>query len=110
MAYDEELADRVRELVPVALDLQEKQMFGGLSFLVGGKMAIAVSGEGGLLVRVDPQMCDHLVDTTTAEVAVMKGRPMTGWLRVPLAGVATDAELDRWVQLGTSYARTLTPT
>jgi TfoX/Sxy family transcriptional regulator of competence genes len=83
MAYDVELADRIRELLEGDADISEKEMFGGLAFLAGGNMAIAASSQGGALVRVDPAESDRLVDTTSAEVAVMQGRPMTGWLRVP---------------------------
>ena len=82
-------------------------MFGGLAFLVGGNMAIAASGQGGVLVRVDPEKSDHLVDTTKAEVAVMRDRPMVGWLRVASPDVNTQRKLERWVQLGANYARSL---
>ena len=91
MAYDEELANRIRALAPSGT--REKKMFGGIAFLVGGNMAIAASGQGGILVRVDPDESDDLVAKTTAEVAVMRGRPMAGWLRVAAPG---DAELAQW--------------
>jgi hypothetical protein len=109
MAYDLELAERMRELLDGEPGVTEKAMFGGLAFLVGGNMAIAASGEGGALVRVDPTESDHLVDTTTAEVAVMPGRPMTGWLRVPSASLTTAADLASWVGIGTGYARSRPP-
>ena len=109
MAYDEGLAERIREHLDGAPGLSEKKMFGGLAFLVGGHMAIAASGQGGALVRVDPAESDHLVDTTKAEVAVMQGRPMTGWLRVPLEDLGTEPQLARWVDLGAAYARSLPP-
>ena len=109
MAYDEELAEHIREQLDGAPGVSEKKMFGGLAFLVGGHMAIAASGQGGALVRVDPAESDHLVDTTNAEVAVMQGRPMTGWLRVPLDDLSTGAQLTRWVDLGAAYARSLPP-
>lgn len=101
MAYDEEVAGRIRALVP---DATEKTMFGGLAFLVGGNMAVAASGRGGLLVRVDPETSDELVATTAAEPMEMGGRTMKGWLRVP-AG----EDLEAWVERGVAYARTLPP-
>ena len=111
MAYDQELADRIRLLIggdpALTAALTEKKMFGGLAFLIGGNMAISASREGGVLVRVDPAESDRLVDTTGATVAVMGGRPMTGWLRVSGADVDTDEELIAWVERGTAYARAL---
>ena len=107
MAYDEELADRIRALLGDRPGLTEKKMFGGLAFVVGGNMAIAASGQGGVLVRVDPEESDRLVRTTKAEVAVMRGRPMPGWLRVAGADVRTKPQLTKWVKLGTGYARSL---
>jgi TfoX/Sxy family transcriptional regulator of competence genes len=107
VAYDEELADRIRELVGSESDLTEKKMFGGLAFLIGGNMAIAASGQGGILVRVDPEESDTLVATTDARVMEMRGRAMQGWLRVDAEHVRTERELARWVELGTTYARSL---
>ncbi|HWC36292.1 MAG TPA: TfoX/Sxy family protein [Mycobacteriales bacterium] len=109
MAYDEDLADRIRELLGGEGGVHEQKMFGGLAFLIGGNMAIAASGEGGLLVRVDPEQSDALVDKTAAEVMVMRGRPMTGWLRVPAESVRTKGELKKWVERGAGYARSLPP-
>ena len=109
MAYDDELAERIREHLDRALGVSEKKMFGGLAFLVGGHMAIAASDQGGAMVRVDPAQSDHLVDTTNAQVAVMRGRPMTGWLRVSLEDLGTEPQLARWVDLGAAYARSLPP-
>lgn len=106
MAYDEELAARIRGLVGEEPGLTEQRMFGGLSFLIGGNMA-AASGQGGLLVRVDPEESDGLVATTGARVMEMRGRSMRGWLRVDADDVRTDAELARWVERGTAYARSL---
>jgi TfoX/Sxy family transcriptional regulator of competence genes len=82
-------------------------MFGGLAFLVGGNMAVAASGEGGILVRVDPAQSERLVTTTTARPMEMRGRQMKGWLRVPAEDVGTGRELRRWVERGTTYARSL---
>jgi TfoX N-terminal domain len=107
MAYDEDLADRIRELVGGEAGLTEQKMFGGLAFLIGGNMAVAASGHGGLLVRVDPARSDALVETTNARPMEMRGRPMQGWLRVAPEDVLGDRELARWVELGTSYARSL---
>ena len=109
MAYDEVLAERIRTLVDRETTLTEKKMFGGLAFLVGGNMAIAASGQGGLLVRVDPEESDALTLSTPAHVAVMRGRPMTGWLRVDAKDVATDDALASWVARGVSFARSLPP-
>ena len=105
--YDEELADRIQEALGTERGLTEKKMFGGLAFLIGGNMAIAASGQGGVLVRVDPEQSDKLVDSTDAEMAVMRGRPMQGWLRVAADHVRTKRQLAKWVQLGVSYARSL---
>jgi TfoX/Sxy family transcriptional regulator of competence genes len=107
MAYDEDLADRIRQLLAGEAGVEEKKMFGGLAFLVDGNMAIAASGQGGLMVRVEPEQSDRLVDTTAAEVMVMRGRPMPGWLRVPSEAVRTKAELKRWVDRGASFAGSL---
>lgn len=100
MAYDEDLADRIRELEP---GLTEKRMFGGIAFLVGGNMAIAASGQGGLLVRVDPDESDELARADGVETMVMRGRAMRGWLRVADPG----EELPAWVARGVGYAGTL---
>ena len=107
MAYDEALAERIRELVAGEHELTEKQMFGGLAFLIGGNMAVAASGQGGVMVRVDPAMSDELVATTDARPMEMRGRPMQGWLRVRSEDLETRAQLAEWVTLGTTYARTL---
>ena len=107
MAYDEDLAERIRELLVDESDLTEKKMFGGLAFLIGGNMAIAASGQGGLLVRVDPAQSDKVVATTTALPMEMRGRTMQGWLRVDADAVPTKRQLAKWVGLGSSYARSL---
>jgi TfoX/Sxy family transcriptional regulator of competence genes len=107
VAYDEELATRIRALVGGEAGVSEKKMFGGLAFLVGGNMAVAASGQGGLLVRVDPAASDELVATTGAELMEMRGRTMQGWLRVPTDELGTEEELSRWVERGTTFARSL---
>ena len=105
MAYDEELAERIRALVSGEPGLTEKKMFGGLAFLIGGNMAVAASGQGGLLVRVDPEESDELVASTDARPMEMRGREMAGWLRVDPA----DDELAAWVERGVAFARSLPP-
>ncbi|MFL5959890.1 MAG: TfoX/Sxy family protein [Gaiellaceae bacterium] len=109
MAYDEELAGRIRALIGNRAGLTEQKMFGGLAFLIGGNMAVAASGQGGILVRVDPEKSDELVSTTPANPMEMRGREMSGWLRIDAADVASDDELAAWVERGTSYASTLPP-
>jgi TfoX/Sxy family transcriptional regulator of competence genes len=108
MAYDEELAARVRGLLVGEAGLTEKKMFGGLAFLIGGNMAVAASGQGGLLLRCDPAQTDELT-ADGATIAVMRGRPMPGWLRVDSSAVADDASLRRWVTVGAAYAGSLPP-
>jgi TfoX/Sxy family transcriptional regulator of competence genes len=107
MAYDENLADRIRELIAGETDLTEQKMFGGLAFLIGGNMAVAASGQGGVLVRVDPAESDALVATTSAQPMEMRGRQMPGWLRVGPEDLHTKPQLAKWVELGTTYARSL---
>jgi TfoX/Sxy family transcriptional regulator of competence genes len=107
MPYDEQLAARIRELVAGEPNVTEVKMFGGLGFLVAGNMAVGASGQGGLLVRVDPAQSDELVATTTARLMEMGGRSMRGWLRVDAEDVPGKAELAKWVELGTTYARSL---
>jgi TfoX N-terminal domain len=109
VSYDEELADRIRELVSGEAGLTEQTMFGGLAFLIGGNMAVSASGQGGLMVRVDPARSDDLVATTPARPLEMGGRPMAGWLRVGTEHVRTERELAKWVAMGTTYARSLPP-
>jgi TfoX/Sxy family transcriptional regulator of competence genes len=107
MAYDEQLADRLRELLGGESDVTERKMFGGLAFLIGGNMAVAASGQGGLLVRVDPAQSDGIVATTNARPMEMRGREMQGWLRVSSDDVRTKRQLTKWVSLGANYARSL---
>jgi len=107
MAYDEGLADRIRELLGGEARLTERKMFGGLAFLVGGNMAVAASGQGGLLVRVDPSTSDTLLASTGVRPMEMRGRQMQGWLRVDPEAVRTKRQLSRWVRIGAAYAQTL---
>ncbi len=109
MAYDHDVAAHIRELLAGEPDVVEKKMFGGLAFLVGGNMAVAASGQGGILVRVDPEESNRLAETTNARFMEMRGRPMRGWLRVDSEDVRTKRQLAKWVGLGTGYARSLPP-
>ena len=109
MADDEDLADRIRELTGEQKGITEQRMFGGLAFLVRGNLAVAASGRGGLMVRVDPDESDSLLASTHARPMVMRGREMQGWLRVESKHVGTKRELRKWVERGTTYARTLPP-
>jgi TfoX/Sxy family transcriptional regulator of competence genes len=109
MAYDETLADRVRELIAVDEAFTEQRMFGGLAFLIGGNMAVAVSGQGGLMVRVDRGDTEALVAKPHARPFEMRGREMKGWVRVDPEGVRTKRQLEPWVRRGVSYARSLPP-
>jgi TfoX/Sxy family transcriptional regulator of competence genes len=107
VAYDEELAERIRGLIGDEPALTEKKMFGGLAFLIGGNMAVGASGQGGILVRVDPEESDTLVEATSAYPMEMRGRPMGGWLRVDSDELGAEDELAKWVEIGTTYARSL---
>jgi TfoX/Sxy family transcriptional regulator of competence genes len=109
VAYDEDLANRIRELIAAEEGVSEKRMFGGLAFLVGGNMAVAASGQGGLMVRVDPGETDALVAKPHAKPFEMRGREMQGWLRVDDEGVRTKRQLEPWVKRGVAYARSLPP-
>jgi hypothetical protein len=107
MAYDEALAERIRKLLAGERGLTEQKMFGGLAFLINGNMAVAASGQGGILVRVDPEESDKLVRTTKATKMVMRGRAMAGWLRVDAEDVRQRRQLARWADRGVGYAKTL---
>ena len=107
MAYDEDLANRIRELIAGEAGVTEKKMFGGLAFLIGGNMAVAASGQGGLMVRVDPEETDVLVAKPHAGPMVMRGRSMAGWLRVDDDGIRTKRQLEPWVKRGVACARSL---
>lgn len=107
MAYDEELADRIRECVAGESGIDEKRMFGGLAFLIGGHIAVSASGRGGLMLRCEPADTDTHVAQDHVERMVMRGREMDGWLRVAPDGVASDDALTGWVRIGVAYARSL---
>jgi TfoX/Sxy family transcriptional regulator of competence genes len=107
VAYDEKLGERIRALLAAEPAVTEQRMFGGLAFLIGGNMAVGVSGQGGILVRVDPAESESLTAETSAYPMEMRGRPMAGWLRVDAEHVGADAELEPWVARGAAYARSL---
>lgn len=109
MAYDVDLANRLREILASEPGVVEKRMFGGLAFLINGHMAVSSSGQGGLLLRVDPAQADALVagSRATASRAEMRGREMAGWLRVDIDATAPDDELTSWVDHGVGYVRSL---
>ena len=109
MAYDEDLANRIRELLGPERGLEEKRMFGGLAFLINGNMSVAASGQGGLLVRVPPDDADKLLEREHVSPMVMGGREPRGWLRVDTDGVKTKRQLQSWVTRGVSYAKGLKP-
>lgn len=107
MAYDEDLADRVRDLVMDQDGLTEKRMFGGLAFLIHGNMAVSASSRGGLLLRVDPAETEALVSEPGARRFEMRGRRMDGWLHLEADALSTDGRLEQWVARGVAYARSL---
>lgn len=109
MAYDEHLAQRIRELLANESGLTERRMFGGLAFLINANMAVSASGQGGVLLRVDPNQTDELAAKPYAGRFVMRGRELDGWLRVDAEGLETKAQLARWVTRGVGYARSLPP-
>jgi hypothetical protein len=109
MAYDEDLANRIRELIAAEPGVVEQKMFGGLAFLIGGHMSVSASGQGGLLLRVAPEETEALLAKPHAGPFEMRGRTMDGWLRVDPEGVKTKRQLGPWVKRGVAYARSLPP-
>jgi len=107
MAYDEQLAARIREAVAAVDGLSEQRMFGGLAFLVHGNMAVAASGQGGMMLRVDPADADSHTGHEHVSRMVMRGRQMDGWLRIADPALESDQELQRWVDVGLAYAGSL---
>src|SRR5207248_4753908 len=107
MAYDEELANRIRELLATEGGVSERKMFGGLAFLIAGNMAVAASGQGGMMVRVDPARSDKLLQSPGVHLFEMGGRSMQGWLRIDADAVRTKRQLAKWVTVGATYARSL---
>lgn len=109
MAYDKELADRLRDILEGEPGVIEKKMFGGLAFLIGGHMSVTASREGGLMLRCDPDETELLLEDPHARPTIMRNRETSGWLRVDPAGLASDADLERWADVGVSHARSLPP-
>ena len=107
MTVDEDLAGRIREVIAAERGLTEQRMFGGLAFLLDGNMAVAASGQGGLMVRVDPADSPTLIDDRAVTAMVMNGRKLKGWLRVADSAIAADEDLAGWVRRGVAFARTL---
>jgi hypothetical protein len=108
MPYDAELAQRIRDVVAAEPGITDKLMFGGLAFLVDGKMAVCAGGQGdGMMLRVDPAESDALLGPPQVRRVVMRGREMAGWLHVDLEALQDDVDLRRWVALGLDYARSL---
>jgi hypothetical protein len=109
MAYDTDLADRIRASIPFAVEHTEKAMFGGLAFLVGGHMAVVASGQGGIMLRCEPADTDRLRRSPGTGPMVMKGKELDGWLRVDADHVRTARQLARWVGIGVAYTSALPP-
>ena len=109
MAYDEALADRVREIVAASGEFSERKMFGGLAFMVAGHMAVAASREGGIMVRVGPSQTEELLAKPFCRPFEMRGKPIDGWLRVDAEGVKTKRQMQRWVLRGVEYAQAQPP-
>lgn len=109
MAYDEELANRLRTALQDVDGVREMRMFGGLAFLVGGHMAVAASGQGGIMLRVPPEQSEALAAQPHAGRMVMRGHELNGWLRVDEAGTKREADLERWTAIGVRYASSLPP-
>jgi len=109
MAYDEDLANRLREQLAGEEAITEKAMFGGLAFLLNGNMCVSASGQGGLLARIDPADTDDALARPHASLMEMRGRTMDGWIRVAPEGVETDADVGSWVKQSVAYAKSLPP-
>jgi hypothetical protein len=107
VAHDEDLANRIRELVLAQDGVTEQRMFGGLAFLINGNMSVSSSGQGGMMLRVEPAETDALLSGKHTRPLLMRGREMQGWLRVDPEGLKTKRQLERWVARGVSYARSL---
>ena len=109
MAYDEDLADRIRAAIPDPEGVTERRMFGGLAFLVNGHMAVSASSQGGLLLRVDPDETDSFVNDDDVTRFEMRGRELNGWLHVYPSATGSDEDLRKWVEIGVAYAGSLPP-
>jgi hypothetical protein len=109
VAFDEDLAFRIRALLSAHSAVTEQKMFGGLGFMINGNMAVGASGQGGILLRVPPESTAELVGRPHAGPFEMRGKPMEGWMRVTETGVESDADLAKWVAIGVDYAKSLPP-
>ncbi|MCI0544240.1 MAG: TfoX/Sxy family protein [Actinobacteria bacterium] len=108
MAYDEALADDIRARIGTRPDVTEREMFGGIAFMIGGHMAVGVSGEE-LMVRVGKEAHDEAVARRGARIFDLSARPIRGWIVVSAEGFPTEADLDAWVSQGVAYAESLPP-
>ncbi|MER5215688.1 TfoX/Sxy family protein [Streptomyces sp. NPDC002838] len=108
MAYDEGLAERVRQRLGADPDVTEKRMFGGIAFLHRGNMAVGVSGDD-LMVRVGPDNTDAALARPGTRVFDMTGRPMRGWILVAGATLTEDDALGAWIDEGRAFAESLPP-
>lgn len=110
MAYDQELAERIAALLGErGIEIDERKMFGGLGFMVGGNMGLAAGSGGGIMVRVDPGSVDELLSRSDATVMEMGGRTMAGWVRVEASHLEVDEALGEWIDVGIARARSLPP-
>jgi TfoX/Sxy family transcriptional regulator of competence genes len=109
MAYDEDLANRIRELLADEEAITERKMFGGLAFLLRGHMSVSASRNGGLLVRTDPADTDAALARPHVALMRMGGRTMDGWITVAPDGLKTKRQLSAWVARGVTFAKTLPP-
>jgi hypothetical protein len=109
MAYDEDLANRLREILAAEEAVTEREMFGGLAFLLHGRMSVSASGRGGLLARIDPVQTDAALARPHSTLMHMRGRAMEGWIRVAPEGVVIKRELAAWVKRSVAYVSTLPP-
>jgi TfoX/Sxy family transcriptional regulator of competence genes len=109
VAYDLVLADRIRELLLFESEVAEKRMFGGIAFMIGGHIAVALSSSGGLLLRVEPDDWERLLTQPNVGPFVNSGRELRGWVRVDEEGLTEDADLEEWVRTGVTLARALPP-
>jgi TfoX/Sxy family transcriptional regulator of competence genes len=109
LAYDEDLANRIRALLGDVENLTEKRMFGGLGFSVNGNLAVSASGRGGLLVRIEPSETAALLERAHVGPFETRGRALNGWLRVDDDGIHTKRQLEGWVKRGVAYASSLAP-
>jgi TfoX/Sxy family transcriptional regulator of competence genes len=109
MAYDKDLAERIRHYLVSIPNLTERKMFGGIGFLINGNMTIAASAQGGIMVRIDPTQTEKLVQSTPAQVMVMRGKSMAGWLRISAHELSSDSELNKWVIRSVAFTQSLPP-